>query len=117
MRFASSTSCAAVSSGWRPASRRNSCSASVVVSWTIGCGGGGGGGGCCSRCWSSENLDAALLELAVDRVRLERVELQRLENLDEIRVPKRPILLGRLEQLVQLGGRQDVVDFNRSHPD
>ena len=64
-----------------------------------------------------QNLDAALLELSVDRIRLERVEPQRLENLDEIRVPKRPILLGRLEQLVQLGGRQDVVDFNRSHPD
>jgi len=32
MRLESSTSSAAVSSGWRPISRRKSCSASVVVS-------------------------------------------------------------------------------------
>ena len=49
MRLASSTSWAAVSSGWRPASRRKSCSASVVVSWTTG----GGGGGAASRCASA----------------------------------------------------------------
>src|SRR5438876_12029133 len=44
MRLASSTSCAAFSSGWRPASRKKSCSASVVVSCATAGGGGGGGG-------------------------------------------------------------------------
>ena len=43
--------CGAVSSGWRPASRRKSWSASVVVSWTTGWLGGGGTGGC-STCGS-----------------------------------------------------------------
>src|SRR4051794_11946479 len=54
IRFASVTSSEAVSSGCRPASRRKSWSASVVVStgWTTG---GGGGGGAASRAGSSSS--------------------------------------------------------------
>ena len=116
MRLASSTSCAAVSSGWRPASRRNSCSASVVVSCDdrrrrrrrrrglllLGLG--------------LRDLDPALLELAEDGVRLERVEVQRLEHLDQLGIAKRPVLLRLFEQVVQLGSRQHVLDLDRGHP-
>src|SRR5689334_24259494 len=64
-----------------------------------------------------QHLDAALLELAEDRVGLERLEMQRLENLVEVLVAQRPCLLGLLEQFVQLAGRQDVIDFYRGHRD
>jgi hypothetical protein len=64
-----------------------------------------------------QDLDAALLELTVDGIGLERVEPQGFEHLYEVCVPQRPCLLSRFEQLVQLGGRQDVLNLNRRHPD
>ena len=63
------------------------------------------------------DLDAALLEPAIDGVGLEGVEAQHLQHLCEVCVAQRTRLLGRLDQLVQLGGRQDVVDLDCRHPD
>ena len=62
------------------------------------------------------DLDPALLELAEDGVRLERVQMQRLEHLDQLGIAKRPVLLRLFEQVVQLGSRQHVLDFDRGHP-
>jgi hypothetical protein len=78
IRLASSTSCGAVSSAWRPASRRKSCS-----------------------------------ELGVDRVRLERVELERLENLEQVGLAH---LAGRFRSLQEHGElltAEDRVDLDR----
>ena len=65
------------------------------------------------------DLDPALLERAVDGVDFERLEPQQLDRLRELGVAQRPSLLSRFHQLLQLGGRQDVVvvDFDRRHPD
>ena len=42
--------------------------------------------------------------------------MQRLEHLDQLGIAKRPVLLRLFEQVVQLGSRQHVLDFDRGHP-
>ena len=88
----------AVSSACFPASRRKSCSASVVVSADCAGGGGGGDGSCGS---SSSDVDAALLAFAVEGLGFELVHLVRLDELGElgrpsIDRPARPFRLVRV---------------------
>ena len=110
MRFASSTSCAAVSSWWRPASRRKSWSASVVVST-----------GAVSATTASErgacldDLDRAPVELAQERVLLELRQLVRLRHLGEVGHADASDLLRLLEQLPDLLDEEDVVDVDLGH--
>ena len=112
--FASSTSCAAVRSWWRPASRRKSCSASVVVS------SGAGPAAAPSRLrlglglvlGLDEQLDAASVELLVDRLDLERIELERLEHLDELGLLELAARLGGFEQRRQLLSHENRLDLD-----
>src|SRR5215207_5399992 len=59
-----------------------------------------------------DDVDAALLELALERLALHLVQLQRLENLCQLGVPDRARLLGNLEQIAQVlaaeGGRESI---------
>src|SRR6185436_12731197 len=59
--------------------------------------------------------DPALVELAVDGVRLEQSELVRLEHLRELRVPNRPGLFSSLEQLLKLLVRPERVQLDCRH--
>ena len=108
--FASSTSCAAVSSWCRPASRRKSCSASVVDS-TVGAGGGGGGGAFSDFLRVVDDLDAARLELAVEQVELEDVELVRFRQVVDVGLPDRAGNLAGFQQDLDVLVLQDGFDF------
>ena len=60
-------------------------------------------------------LDAALLELAVDAVGLERVERERLEHLVELGLAQPAGLLDRVDQPLQLDAEEQDVYLDR-HP-
>jgi hypothetical protein len=62
-----------------------------------------------------DDLDPARLELAVDRVRLERVEAERLEHLAELRLAHGALLLGSLDEACEIVGEQQDVRLAR-HP-
>ena len=115
MRLASSTSCAAVSSGMAAGVAQEQLQRvrgrllHDRRRWRRG-------RGLLLLALGLRDLDPALLELAEDGVRLERVEVQRLEHLDQLGIAKRPVLLRLFEQVVQLGSRQHVLDFDRGHP-
>ena len=96
MRFASATSSSAVSRRWRLTSFRNSCSASVVctassvvrvraVAPAL------------ARAVVAE-VDAAALDLLVDRLDLLRLELERLQRLGDLREVEAPGLLAAIDQ-------------------
>ena len=91
-----------------PASRRKSCRASVVVS-------GGGVGAEGGSTTASTHLDAALVELAQQRLVLERRELVRVHDLGDLGRADRARLLAALEQLPQLLEREDAVDVDGRH--
>src|SRR5215204_233087 len=63
-----------------------------------------------------DDVDAALLELALERLALHLVQLQRLENLCQLGVPDRARLLGNLEQIAQVLAAEDGLDLSRRHP-
>ena len=95
---------AAVSSGWRPASRRKSCSASVVVSQVTGAAAAGSGYRSAAASSSSMSRSiAARLELAVDARRARAHRGQRLAARRSARTaarcraprPRRPAAAGR----------------------
>ena len=90
----------AVSSACRPASRRKSCSASVVVSWATSR--GGRRRRLLGRRLVDDDLDPAAVELAVERVLLEGVQLVRLDDVGELGRLQRAGLLGSLQQLLEL---------------
>ena len=109
--FASSTSCGAVRSACLPASRRKSCSASVVVSTGCAAAGWGGGAGSFSGLFHDE-LDASAVELRVHRLDLEWIELQRLEQFDQVLLAQLPIRLCSLEQRCELLVDEDGLDLD-----
>ena len=92
-----------------PASRRKSCSASVVVST----------GAVDGRGWGSlllgldEQLDPSPVELLVDGFELERLELERLEDLVQVDLPHLPVRFGGLEQRRKLLVHEDRLDLDR----
>src|SRR5829696_1408839 len=63
-----------------------------------------------------DDVDAALLELALERLALHLVQLQRLENLCQLGVPDCARLLGNLEQVAQILAAEDRLDLSRRHP-
>src|SRR5205085_4347358 len=62
-----------------------------------------------------DDLDAALVELAVDGLGLEHAQLQRLEHVVELRMPNRSGLLSSLEQLLEVRAREYGVQLDRRH--
>ena len=110
MRFASSTSCAAVRSWWRPASRRKSCSASVVVSTgAVSATTASEWGGCSTisiERWSSSRRTRVLLELG---------ELVRLGDLGEVGRAHVADLLGCSSSCRMLLDEEDVFDIDLGH--
>ena len=62
--------------------------------------------------WFGEQLDAAPVELLVDGLRLERVELERFEHVDELHLPKLAARLRRLEQRRELLAGEDRLDLD-----
>ena len=62
-----------------------------------------------------DDLDAAPVELAVERVLLERVELVRLDDLGELRRLQRPGLLRSVQQLLELVVAQQMFDVDGRH--
>ncbi len=95
-----------------PASRRKSWSASVVVStgWTAA--GWGGGAGSFSSGSSAHELDPPAVELRVHGLELERIELQRLEQFDELLLTQLPARLGGLEQRREFLVDEDGLDLD-----
>jgi hypothetical protein len=93
-----------VSNWWRPASRRKSCSASVVVS------SGWAGGGAFS---GGEQLDAPPVELLIDGLGLERIELERLQDLDQLDLSQLAARLRRLEQRCELFADENRLELDR----
>ncbi len=99
-----------MSSGWRDASRRNSCSASVVDSST-----GGAGSRSAQRVVVAailDHVDRALLELAEHRLALERVQLERLQHLCEPRRAHTTAFLSRLQEHPQLVAEAENVEVD-----
>ena len=97
MRLESSTSSAAVRSGWRPISRRKSCSASVVVSSTSVPGSGGR-----RLLLPVDDLDPALLELLVQRLDVAGLEVEQLERLAQLDRLDDTGRVGALQQRLKL---------------
>src|SRR5688500_15076376 len=62
-----------------------------------------------------DELDPAPVELAVERVLLERVELVRLDDLAQLGRLQRPGLLRRVQQLLELVVAEEVVDVDGGH--
>lgn len=62
-----------------------------------------------------EQLDAAPVELLVDRLRFERVELERLQHVHQLDLPELSARLGGLEQRRQLLARENRLDLDRAH--
>ena len=62
-----------------------------------------------------DELDLARLELAVDGVGLERVEIERLENLVQIRLQDRAAFLRRVDQLSEVVAQQEDVGLGARH--
>ena len=63
-----------------------------------------------------DDVDAALLELALERLALHFVQFQRLEDLCQLGMPDRTRLLGNLEQIAQVLAAEDRLDLSRRHP-
>src|SRR5688500_8292343 len=62
-----------------------------------------------------DELDPAPVELAVERVLLERVELVRLDDLAQLGRLQRPGLLRRVQQLLELVVSEELVDVDCGH--
>ena len=103
IRFESSTSSAAVRSGWRPISRRKSWSASVVVSTVVSMFRGGAVGSL-TVLRRLDDLDVSLLELAVEGLDRWRLELERVDRLVQLHAVDPADSLGAIEQRLELGG-------------
>ena len=107
MRFASSTSCAAVSSSTRPMSLRNSCSESVDVSIARV---GTAGASSRSAAAAGHDLDLLLLERLVQLVELPGLEVEVVERERDLLRGHRAVLATRLDQRARLVRVEDVVD-------
>jgi hypothetical protein len=68
--------------------------------------------GLCLALRLDEQLDAAPVELLIDRLRLERIELERLENLDQLYLPELAARLRGLEQRRQLLAGENRLDLD-----
>ena len=109
MRFASSTSCAAVSRSTLPMSFRKSCSESVVTSR-------GSSTGRSSSSRPVDDLDLLLLERVVEVVELRGVELELPQRERNLLRAQRPGLAARLQQPLGLVRLQHLGDCSTAWP-
>jgi len=66
----------------------------------------------CLALWLDEQLDPAPVELLIHGLRLERVKLEGLQQLDELGLPELAARLGRLEQRRELLGGENRLDLD-----